>query len=743
MKRASTHDHISRRNFLKTTGCITIGFHLLSSCWPAPGEIPLNDALPGSLKNHPSINAWLEVLEDGSIRIFTGKLELGQGIRTAIAQVAAEELEMGLDHVEVILAETDRTPDEGYTAGSASIENSAMAVRYAAAAAREKLLKLAAQKLNKKVKQLRLANGVISATEDSPTLTFAEVLDGAQIDDEVRLPVALKPKKNYRWVGKSVPRNDIEQMVRGEQVYVQDLRFPGMVHARVIRPHAYKARLLKFDSEALKRNVPGILKTVVDGSFLGIIAEKEYQAVKAAMFLKENCQWASSPPLPAGKSLLEYIKALPSETERVEEKGNIAAAENAEGLSLVVNTMKASYSKPYIMHGSIGPSCAIALYDEDKLHIWSHSQGVYPLRSSLQKMLGLATEQIHIKGVPGSGCYGHNGADDAATDAALLAMAYPGRHIRVQWSREDEHGWEPFGSAMLMEAEASLDQSGKIQHWRYDVWSDSHSTRPGREAGNLLAARYLEKPYSMQSPGYLGGGYRNAQPYYKIPNLIIEAHFFEGPLRVSSLRSLGAYANVFAIESFMDELAEKAGKDPLEFRLAHLEDERAIAVIRKIQELTKHQKTTENEGIGYAFSRYKNVAAYCAVAAKVAVDQQDGNVRVQHMWAAIDAGEVINIDGITNQTEGSMIQAASWTLKEEVVFDAQHVSSRDWGTYPIFRFSDVPEVKVTVIDRPSESPLGAGEAAQAPTGAAIANAIYQACGKRIRHLPLRPEKIRG
>lgn len=733
-----TSSHISRRNFLKSTGCITIGFSFLSGCWPASGEMPMSDSLPGSLKGHPGIDAWLEVLEDGRVRIFTGKIELGQGIRTAIAQVAAEELELDMDHVEVVLAETGRTPNEGYTAGSGSIENSAMSVRYAAAAAREKLLKVAAQKLNKKIEQLRMKNGIINTTENTSQLTFAEVLDGAQIEDEVRLPVALKPKNDYRLVGKAVPRHDIERMVRGEQVYVQDLRFPGMVHARVIRPVAYKARLEGFDSEALKKNVPGILKTVVNGSFLGIIAEKEYEAIKAAKFLEQHARWSSPKNLPEGCPLQEYIKALPAETQRVEEKGNTGSFKNAEA-----DLLKASYFKPYIMHGSIGPSCAVALYDEEKLHIWTHSQGVYPLRDALQKMLGLKTEQIHLKGVPGSGCYGHNGADDVAADAALLAMAYPGKHIRLQWSRDDEHGWEPYGSAMQMALEASLDQSGKIQYWGYDLWSDSHSTRPGGDPGNLLPARYLEKPFRQQSSGYRGGAYRNSQPYYKISNLRIDAHFFESPLRVSALRSLGAFANIFAIESFMDELAEKAGKDPLEFRMIHSEDERAIAVMRKIQEMTKNQKTAENEGIGYAFSRYKNTATYCAVAAKVAVDRNDGNVRVQHMWAAIDAGEVINLDGIINQTEGGMIQSASWVLKEEVLFNAQHVSSRDWETYPIFRFSDVPEVEVAVINRPAEPPLGAGEAAQGPAGAAIANALYKACGKRVRHLPIRPEKITG
>ncbi len=738
MKAPRSIPHFSRRDFLKSAGCLTIGFSLFSPEWLTAGELPLEDTLPGSLQHQPRINAWLEILEDSRVRVLTGKMELGQGIRTAIAQVAAEELDMDLDRIEVHLAETERTPHEGYTAGSGSIENSAMSVRYAAAAARQKLLELAAQRLKKKVDQLNVADGKVSTKDGKDQLTFAEILNGAQIEEEVRLPVALKPKNSYRWVGKAIPRKDIERMVRGEPVYVQDLRFPGMVHARVVRPSGYQAHLVKFDREQLKKKFPGLLKTVVNGDFVGIIAAEEYFAVQAQLFLKEHIQWSSTVKLPEGQSLAEYIKNLPGKMERVKEPADQGISEKPGS-----TTLQATYSKPYVMHGSIGPSCAVALYENEKLHIWSHSQGIYPMRESLVKMLGLKATQIHIVGVPGSGCYGHNGADDAAADTALLAMAYPGKHVRLQWSREEEHGWEPYGSAMRMELEASLDSTGKINNWHCEVWTDSHSTRPGAEAGNLLAARYLEKPFRMESAGYLGGGHRNTEPYYTIPHLNINAHFFEGPLRVSSLRSLGAYANIFAIESFVDELAEKAGREAIEFRLAHLDDARAVSVVKKVQELIKDQKAAKNEGVGFAFSRYKNTATYCAVAARVAVDNKTGDVQVLRMWAAIDAGEVINLDGIINQTEGAMIQSASWTLKEEVLFDEQHVRSLDWATYPIFRFSDVPQVEVAVINRPEEKPLGAGEAAQGPAAAAIANAIYRACGKRVRQLPIRPEKLIG
>jgi CO/xanthine dehydrogenase Mo-binding subunit len=508
-----------------------------------------------------------------------------------------------------------------------------------------------------------------------------------------------------------------------------------MVHARVVRPRAYKAHLLSFDEAGLRSNFADLLKIVRNGDFLGIIASDEYEVIQAHSFLKQHSKWSQVKSLPAAEDLQEYIKNLPATSEQVKKKGDVSSKNTA--------LLKASYFKPYIMHASIGPSCAVALYEKDMLHIWSHSQGIYPLREALTSMLGMDKEKIHIVGVPASGCYGHNGADDAAADAALLAIAYPGKHVRVQWSRADEHGWEPFGSAIAIDLEASLDSSGRIHSWHARVWTDSHSTRPGSDPATLLAARHIEEPFTMRSAGYTGGGHRNAEPYYAIANLKIDAHYFEGPLRVSSLRGLGAYANIFALESFMDELAQKAGKDPLDFRLAHLQDERAIEVLKKIQELTKSERPGNNQGMGFAFSRYKNTAAYCAVAARVLVSPESGETKIEKLWACIDAGEVINLDGLINQTEGGLIQSASWTLKERVVFDSTHVKSLDWGSYPIFRFSDIPEVQVVVIDRPQENALGAGEAAQGPTSAAIANAVYQACGKRIRHLPILPEKIKG
>ena len=730
----------TRRKFIKDLGYISVGFTLFGACSGVEDPImaarlDYDGKLPGSMGRAKTVNAWLELLEDGTIRVLSGKVELGQGIRTAIQQVAAEELDMDLEKVQVHLAETGVTPNEGYTGASASIQNSAMSVRYAAATARQELLLLASKKLNTAVDNLLLYNGLVKSKQNKESLTFAEILDGEQIEKEVMLPIPIKDNREHRYVGKAIPRPDIEEMVRGQSTYIQDLRFPGMLHARVVRPPGYTSQLISLDDTGLKSEVSGIIKTVRKGSFVGVITEREYQAVKAEQYLKDHSIWTAPIPFPKSENLYAHIKLIASSPETVKNEGDVAAA--FEG----TETLKATYTKPYIKHASMGPACGIAMFDGEILHIWSHSQGIYPMREALATMLNMEPDKIHIKSVPGAGCFGHSTADDAAADAALLAMEYPNTHIRVQWSRHNEHLWDPYGPAMITKLEASLDKNNKINSWKTEVWTDSHSTRPNKDAGTVLAARYLENPYQMKSRGYLGGGHRNADPYYGIPNITVNAHYYDGPFRTSSLRSLGSFTNIFAIESFMDTLAEKAGQDPLEFRLNHLEDERAIAVIQKVQALTSTQNNEDGKGIGYAFMRYKNTDAYIAVAAKVTVDKNNGNVGLIKMWAAVDVGEVINMDGLTNQIEGGMIQAASWTLKEEVTFNTTEITSTDWIKYPILKFSEVPEVEVAIINRPSEDAKGAGEVPVPPTAAAIANAIYNASAIRIYDLPITPEKI--
>jgi nicotinate dehydrogenase subunit B len=714
---------INRRHFIQTAAGLSIGFTLFG-CVPqtkessvasatSPSTLPPRDIPEGS-----QIDAWLQILEDGSVRVLTGKMELGQGLTVAMQQVAGEELNTPPEKIKIVLADTGLTQNEGYTAGSRSMERSAMQVRRAAAAAKAMLISVAAEQWSLPSEQIQLEDGQVVRLDNNKKISFKNLLADRQLEGSITEDVVLKPKDQYEWVGRPISHPDLEKMVRGEALYVQDLRFPGMVHARVVKPKVYGAQLSNWPEEV--RQMPGVVKVIQNGSFLGVLAKEEFQAVKAMKTLEDGSKWNVDRPLPKVDSWADYMEK----------------AGGTSGLNPDSHDHFAVYSKPYTMHGSIGPSCAVALYEEGKLHIWSSTQGVYPLRSSISDLTGLEEANIRVSGVRGSGCYGHNGADDVAADAALLAIAYPGKHIRLQWQRENEHQWEPYGSAMRMELAANLTSDGKISSWDYHLWSDGHSTRPRGNAGNLVSSRYLEEPFAFNPGARVGGGTRNSEPYYDIPSANVQDHYVKGPLRVSALRGLGAYANIFAIESFMEELAEKAEKDPIDFRIQHSTDERSIAVLQKLKELTQNEKAGEGEGIGFGFSRYKNTASYCAVAAKVKVDLDAQKVTPLKMWAVIDAGETINPDGIKNQTEGGLIQAASWTLKEEVLFEDDQITSKDWSGYPILRYDAVPETEVHIIDRPELPALGAGEAAQGPTGAAIANAVYAACGKRIRELPV-------
>ncbi|HYK25080.1 MAG TPA: molybdopterin cofactor-binding domain-containing protein, partial [Steroidobacteraceae bacterium] len=531
---------------------------------------------------------------------------------------------------------------------------------------------------------------------------------------------------------------DIPLKLTGKPIYVQDLRLPDMVHARVVRPPSYGAQLVSVDLEAAQR-LPGVIHVVRDGSYLAVVASREYQAIAAMEALARAARWREPAELPDRTTLFETLARWPSHAI------DIAGDQTAEGQSSpapAARMVQAEYRRPYLMHGSIGPSCAVARFESNRVTVWTHSQGVYPLRSALAELLQLTEDQVHCIQAQGSGCYGHNGADDAAADAALIARAVPGRAVRVQWMRADEHLWEPYGPAMLARIRAALDAEGRIRSWDYEVWSNTHSTRPGG-AGNLMPAWFLAHSLAPPPPHPIplpeGGGDRNALPIYRIPRLDARFQFIpQMPLRVSALRSLGAHLNVFAIESFMDELARAAGADSIEFRLRHLEDARAVNVVRMAAERFgwSHWTRAAGRGRGFAFARYKNLAAYAAIAVEAHVDR-DGRARLKRAVAAVDCGMAVNPDGVRNQIEGGILQAASWSLKESVAFDRTRITSRDWASYPILRFEDVPDsIEVVIADRPGEPFLGLGEAAQGPTAAAIANAVADAAGVRIRELPL-------
>jgi len=531
--------------------------------------------------------------------------------------------------------------------------------------------------------------------------------------------------------------------VTGGAAYVQDLRLPGMLHGRVVRPPRYGSKLESLDDAAVKA-LPGVMAVVRDGSFLGIVAVREEQAIKARAALRNAATWTPGPELPDPARIFDVIRSLPSKDSTIGVKSGAAPSG--------ARTFEALYTKPYMSHGSIGPSCAVAEFKDGKMTVWTHSQGVFPLRIELAKTLKMPTDAIRCVHTEGSGCYGHNGADDVAADAALLARAVPGRPVRLQWMRDDEFGWEPYGPAMVMRAKAALGGDGKVADWQYEVWSNSHSTRPESTTGtNVLPAWYLAEPQRMgpptSPPQPAGGGDRNAIPLYDFPNQRVVHHFVQDmPIRVSALRTLGAYANVFALESFMDELAAAAGADPIAFRLAHLTDPRARGVIETVAHKagwSENRKGDGTRGRGIGFAKYKNLACYVAVVADVEVDRGSGMVRVPRAWAAVDCGLIINPDGLANQIEGGIVQSVSWTVMEEVRFDKNGILARDWASYPILTMPDAPKVEVELINRPNERSLGAGEGSQGPAVAAVVNAFANATGKRIRDLPLKPERVKA
>jgi len=732
---------LSRRDFLKTGSALVISFSLapelaFGQTKPAP--------LPGSLNNNRMLNAWLRVDADGTVTLFTGKIELGQGIGTALTQIAADELDVDLKRIKIVHGDTALTPNEGQTAGSQSVENSGTAVRFACAEARDILVNAAAAKLGVAAAALSVNDGTCTAP-GGKSAAYWDLVADADFKREASAKVKPKPASEHKWVGKSILRRDIPKKMTGGAAYVQDVRLPGMVFGRVVRPPSPGARLVSVDEAAVKR-LPGVIAVVRDGDFLGVAAQREEQAIKARDALKKSAQWKESESMPpSGDALYEHLMTKARAVDSVVSEKTSAAA------AVPARTLNATYTRPFQVHGSIGPSCAVAQWQDGKLTVWTHSQGVFPLRGDLARAFATDAANIHCIHAESAGCYGHNGADDVALDAALIARATPGRPVKLQWMRDDEFQWEPYGSAMVMKLSGGLDAQGNVVNWTHDVWSYPHNNRPGaRDGVNLLASWHLEKPSKASTPADpplpTGGGERNSIPLYDFPSQKVVKHFVpEMPLRTSALRTLGGYSNVFALESFIDELALAAGADPAEFRLRHLKDPRARAVIEAAAQRAGWQPNAKGDGVrgrGIAFSKYKNLACYCAVVAEVEVDRASGKVRVTRAVSAVDAGQIVNPDGVVNQIEGGIIQSASWTLMEAVRYDRTRVTTRSWADYPIIHFGDVPQVEVVLLNRPEERFLGVGEGSQGPAAAAIANAIAHATGKRLRALPFTPERVK-
>lgn len=708
--------------------------------------------LPAPLLQNPQLDSWIRINSDETITVFSGKVDYGQGIKTAMAQMAAEELDVSLGRICVVMADTAQTPDEGMTVGSMSLETSGSAIRLAAAEARRILLSIAYEMLEAPLEQLVVLDGTISYPQTGASVTYWELHGGRKFGRVISGGTPLKETGAYRIVGQPARQLGLPAKVSGGASFVHDLQLPGLLFGRVVRPPNFDARLISLELEAVSK-MPGVVKVVRNGRFLGVIAEREYQAILAMEKLRAGATWQGEANLPPYEALYDTLLQQTDQPFLIVE--GIATGDPIPALERpaeAAKTLEATYKRPFQMHASLGPSAAVALLSGGKLTVWTHAQGVYPVRAAIAPILGMSEADVRLIYMDGPGVYGHNGADDAALDAALLAQAVPGRPVSLQWTRADEHTWEPYTPAMVIKLQASLDGQGDVIDWNHDVWSPAHigRSRPGGNHSNLVAAWHLSQPYSP-APSWPardahGGGHRNADPLYTFDQRRIVKHFLPNSLlRSSSMRGLGAYANIFAIESFMDELAIAAGIGPVEFRLRHLVDKRARAVIEAAAQKAGWRDDqfagSDGRGRGFAFAQYKNRQTYTAVVVDLAVDRSSGAIQLERAVIAADAGQIINPDGLSNQLEGGFVQAASWTLYEQVMFDERGISSTDWDSYPILRFSNAPAIETVLLNGPDRPHVGGGEASLGPTPAAIGNAIYQALGIRLRQVPFSPQRV--
>lgn len=719
---------VSRRDFLKRTGVLVIGFSF--------GAHRVLGASVTALPLPPAANqldSWLVVAADNTVTVFCGKVELGTGVSTALRQIVAEELDVPFERITWVQGDSDRTVDQGSTVGSQSVKRGGAQLRQAAAEARGALLEMGSAKLGTPVSSLAVTNGVISVS-GSPgrRTTYGELIGGKRFERTVTGKTTVKRPSDYTVVGTPVPRVELPAKMTGRHIYVHDIHVDGMVHGRVVRPASIGAQLLSVDDSAL-RAIPGA-RVVRKGNWVGVVAEREEDAIRAAKAL--TVSWSDSATLPPMPELYDTLMRLPATDRSVTDSGDAPAA-----IGRAAKTLRARYTWPFQMHASIGASCAVADVKPGAATIWSSTQGAHTLKGAIGDLLALPSENVHVIWTEGSGCYGHNGSDDAAADAALMSQLV-GRPVRVQWSRADEHGWEPKGVAMVMDVSAGLDDGGRIVGWDYAVWTPTHSSRPSAQPGG--AATFVAGQLAGGTPASRAGtgGDRNAKHTYTIPSMRVVAHLLQSaPLRTSSFRGLGSPQNSFANESFMDELAAAAGADPVEFRLRHLTDPRALAVVRAVAKLanwTPRADKHPGHGRGMAFVQYEGTEAYVAAIVDVEVDPSAHTVRVTRAFVAHDCGLIVNPNGLRNQIEGNVIQAISRTLKESVTFDRSRVTSLDWRSYPILTFAEVPDsIDIELIDHPELPSVGAGEATTSPIPGAIANAIFDATGKRLRDVPLR------
>jgi len=715
-----------------------------------PVEATGKGQLSVSIRQNPLLSDWLRIAPDGAVEILSGKVEIGQGILTALAQIAADALELDLAGVRVGHASTADCPDESVTSGSLSVQHSGMAVRAACACLRAQAVRWVAREAGVGLQEVALRDGVFHAGGRAWG-GYRELAGSLDLDAPVAVVEDVAPPP-ARHVGASVAPLGLADKVRGAYRYIHDLEFPAMAHGRVLRPPSPLARLAGFDPGGLERE-PGVIAIVRDGNLVGVLAEEEYIAERTAAALRKRLAWEERDALPDPDpaSLQDWLRGARC-AEPVVFGREAAPGVQQPAPAGAVRRYAADYLKPFLKHASIGPSCAYALTGADgALQVWTHSQGIFNLQADLAVAFGLDAAHVTVRHAPGAGCYGHNGADDAAYDAAWLSRRLPGRPVRLQWSREDELCWSPQSPPMSVRIEADVDAQGRVVDWRHTVWSPGHSLRPGRAATpTLLGAWHTAEPFapiaSINGPQSAGGGAdRNIEPVYAFACSSLACHrLLDVPVRTSAMRSLGALANVVAIESMMDDIALDLGRDPLQYRLDCLRDARAAAVLRRVAEMSgwaARRPAAGNEsgrGMGVGLARYKSKGAYCAVVAEIEAGHE---IRVERLYIPAAVGENVNPAGVLQQLEGGAVQAVSWTLYEEARFDRRGMTDRGWEDYPIARFSQAPQIEVALLDGGGEPAVGAGEPSVGPAAAAVANAVMNALGVRVRRLPITPETV--
>ena len=695
-----------------------------------------------SLTTAPLAKNWLRFTPEGMFELQSGKVELGQGITAALTQIACNALGINANQITWVAGDTRYSPDEGFTAGSQSIEVGGQAWQRVGDIVRSHFAAAATQAMGCQIGDLELRAGTFhgtfgrQATYHQLAQELSVAWEALRVDTENPVLVSI-PTELVQ-----VSRSDLWLKFTGDG-FIHDRLLPDMWHARILRGPHPQSSATHWPLEQLEK-LKGVERVLVKHEFVALIGRDEGALINAHARARQMIAW-NVPTLPQQQP----TDVLLSKMEKHSSIAVHQAGKDNEGHQTRIKShrVRRQYSRPFIAHASIGPACALASPVEGGgIHVWSHSQGVFKLRDQIAQALKLSAHQVVVMHAPGAGCYGHNGADDVAFDAAFIAQTW-GIHVRVQWSREDELTVSPMGAASLVDIEASLDTEGHIQHWHVQVWSPTHLNRPGWGEGIQLLGAWsalpdVHPPKPQDVPLPTGGGLRNAVPAYDVGELTVEHHFLSSaPVRVSALRSLGAHANVFAIESLMDELSDISGQDPLTFRLKHLSDPRARQVIQKVADMSNwHERGEAGSGTGYgmAYARYKNKAGYFALVAQVDVSER---VKVRKIWACVDAGQVVHPDGLRNQIEGGILQAISWSLHESVRWNEQGVSSHDWENYPILSFLDVPQLDIQLVEDPSNPYLGSGEVATGPCAGALGNAVAHALGVRARHLPLSPDNL--